>query len=1277
MTLTCNLCPEKTFTSEKYLSIHNTKMHKGNGKYECEICRTKFTSKRYLTRHQKSKHDFNKIMYTCSFCGKQFSDISSFKTHKNTHFKKNEKYVTIQKAFNNSCEVIRRILPNDEDTKITTNYAFFHQNNENLTQLLKEKLLTFKNFKCLICVAFNMIKTNSENEIEETMTFYANSETKQITNIQSIKNFLSSAKNRIGFLVDDLIQRGSNWILDFVDFAELKIAKCGNLTGSCFLKKPRIHQQKEILKIKNSNNYIQKEENRKHKHGCFLYAIAAFFKKTDNYKLLDKFIEEKIVKGSYKLPMKLSQIKTFEKKNPKLKLSINVIRYDREEKEFYPYLISKNSGQNKINLLWYQFQSKSRMEKENAPPIENKDIKKHILSKGHFTLITNLNNFFGHHKKRVYCPNCLNFFYSELKLSMHQELCFLYKPQKIILPSKNENIIKFNSWNNKFAPSFMLFYDFEAILPKPNYSCDKCQTNICHHKSKIETNQIPIMFCLIVINRLGKIVHQKTYTGEDCVKVFLDELIQLEIRMKNILSKIRSMKLNDLEIENFNNSNNCHICEKEFDNKQKKVKDHDHLTGKFLGAAHNNCNLVRKEKQFFPVFCHNSKNYDLHFILNEIGKNPSRFKEISGLADNTEKFKVFKLNSFKFLDSAAFLPLSLQTLADDLSKDINHNYSFIKQMNFFNKNDLNFAEKMKNLLKKGIFPYEYMTDLNKLNENSLPPLKEFFSKVSNSIPSQEDYNFALNFFKLFNCETMKDYAELYCKIDTILLVEIIWKFRNEILSDSSLDICNYISLPQLSMDMFLKRTNIEIELLTDSDMLNFIQNSIRGGMSFINQRHVITNEEESMIYIDANNLYGWAMEQNLPLNNYKWEHESNFDKIDWYNIDTEGEKGYILEVDLDYPENLHIAHNSFPLAPEQLDISYDMLSPYAKKCHDELWGGEKYKAKKLTATFNQKIKYAVHFSNLKTYLKLGLKIKKIHRILSFNQAKFVKPHTEYCTNRRINSVSSLQGTIYKLLSNSLFGKFIENVREHINCYFLTNEKKFIKRISNIHFQSFKIINENLVIVFQKKPKVILNKAYPIGFTILEKSKDFMYNFYYNSIVPFFEKTRINFSDTDSFCISINNKNPINIIKSQIDFSNYPKNHPNFSLINKNKLGFFKDELEGKQLTEFIGIRSKTYAMKIEKMENYQKMKGISKGYKKTVSFENYKECINNIKAVKVNQFQIQSKNHIINTMSVNKIAFSSFDDKRYLLCAIHSVPYGSQLIKKFQKSCPFCLNIYF
>ena len=348
------------------------------------------------------------------------------------------------------------------------------------------------------------------------------------------------------------------------------------------------------------------------------------------------------------------------------------------------------------------------------------------------------------------------------------------------------------------------------------------------------------------------------------------------------------------EKKDYDDQKVCYICKKEFDNndndkKQQKVRDHCHYTGKYRGAAHNICNLRYKIPQEIPVVFHNGSTYDYHFIIKELVKEYKGNFECLG--DNTEKYIIFSVPikkkienkdleityKIKFIDSYRFMSPSLSKLVDNLSEGIHYNKCVNCKSNLdyvritkneklllkcfncdiyykkkFNKdlikkfkntysfcnNDLN---KFILLLRKGVYPYEYMDSWEKFNETSLPIKEDFYSHLNNEDIQDIDYRHGNNVFNNFKLNNLGDYHDLYVQSDTLLLADVSENFRDMCINAYELDPAHFLSLPGLAWQACLKKTNIELELLTDYDMLLMVEEGIRGGICHSIQRNAKAN----------------------------------------------------------------------------------------------------------------------------------------------------------------------------------------------------------------------------------------------------------------------------------------------------------------------------------------------------------------------------------------------------------------------------------------------------
>ena len=229
----------------------------------------------------------------------------------------------------------------------------------------------------------------------------------------------------------------------------------------------------------------------------------------------------------------------------------------------------------------------------------------------------------------------------------------------------------------------------------------------------------------------------------------------------------------------------------------------------------------------------------------------------------------------------------------------------------------------------------------------LPPKQCFYSSLTDEQVSDADYEHAKAIWKQLGITTLGEYHDWYLKTDILLLCDVFENFRTFCLNFFGLDPTHYVTLPSFGWDACLKKTGVQLELIQDVDMYNMFESGIRGGVSMISHRYAKANHpllsdfnptlmRMFIMYLDANNLYGTSMIQKLPVDGFRFLPREEIDSIEWKSIDCDGDVGWVLEVDLEYPQTLHDSHNDYPLAPEQLTITDDMLSPYCKQLKEEL-----------------------------------------------------------------------------------------------------------------------------------------------------------------------------------------------------------------------------------------------------------------------------------------------------------------------------------------------------
>jgi len=670
-----------------------------------------------------------------------------------------------------------------------------------------------------------------------------------------------------------------------------------------------------------------------------------------------------------------------------------------------------------------------------------------------------------------------------------------------------------------------------------------------------------------------------------------------------------------------------------------------------------------------------------HWNLSVIAQSTEKYMGLSAkfpvdsrLDHRTGKRKEIMMN-IKFLDSCQFLQSSLDSLVRNLN---------LVDMRLCRALNLPSDELIQ---AKGVFPYSYFDDLSKMQALGLPPIEAFKSSLTDESITQADYERARRAYDLLGCRNFGEYMLAYLKRDVYQLADVFESFRSLSLTQDGLDPVHYYTLPGLTWDSAFKMTRAKVQLLNDPEMYEFVEKGIRGGMTFVNNHCMQANTPripetyraekpiQDLLYVDENNLYGNALCQKLPMKEFKWLSDEDLAALDILTHDFNGDTGLILEVDLDYPPRIQDRSKDLPFAPERHEIVEAMLTPYQKeqwKALMEQRYGNPDKAfrgcSKLMLTHYDKVNYVVHGQLLQFYLKQGMKIRRIHRGLSFVQSAFFKPYIQYNSLKRQQATTSFEKDYYKLKNNALFGKTMENVRKRINYRLANSEQKLLTLASRPEFLTSKIFNPELVGVRLAKERIILNKPIYIGQAVLELSKLTMYQLRYEHLTTYAKHfgghIKIAGGDTDSFFLWIYGFSADQLLTKMkedglLDSSNFPSTHPLYSEEHKARLGCIKDEAEGDPFIEWVLLRPKCYSMKAYKGKDKQRAKGVRRfTLNNIIRHEDYVKAFKNQVCISHEQRRICSENHQNYTLQYNKVSLNFWEDKRAWLNINQSLPYG-------------------
>ena len=608
------------------------------------------------------------------------------------------------------------------------------------------------------------------SECTQILNCYFNSET--VENLEGTDESVIYDRSiqTIEERIQNFNQRGSNWRFQRVLFLDVHFTDFQPLRGSTFLPLPKkIASKKAVINMKNDDDH------------CFKWSVTRALNLVEkNSERITKELKDKSERldwSGLKFPVKLDHIVIFEKFNPSI--SINVFGF--EDRVVYPLRLSKTKRPRIVNLL--------------------------LISDGekqHYCLIKSLSRLLssqvsGHKESKSFCLNCLNHFPNEEKLKIHEEYCLKNQAIRIEMPEEG-SFISFIHHNRSIKVPFVVYADFEAFTEK----ISSCEPN--DKKSFTQKYQRHRLsgFCYKIVCFDEQLFNQKPVLfraeseDEDVNAIFVE---MLERDIKRIQEKFdfsKKMIFTFKDKDDFEKAEICWICQKEFGEREKKVRDHCHFTGKYRGAAHVKCNLQFKKPKFTPVIFHNLSGYDAHLFVKNLGKSEGNIKCIP---NNEEKYisfskeivvgeyinkkgkKVEVKHEIRFLDSFKFMVSSLESLVGNLG---------LEKLKETRKE---FGERVELLSRKGIYPYDYMNGIKKLSEETLPAKEKLFSKLNDCGVSDEDFE---RCWKEFGVKNLGEYHDLYLKSDVLLLTDVFEEFRNVCLENYSLDPAWYYTSRGLS-----------------------------------------------------------------------------------------------------------------------------------------------------------------------------------------------------------------------------------------------------------------------------------------------------------------------------------------------------------------------------------------------------------------------------------------------------------------------------------------------
>jgi hypothetical protein len=436
---------------------------------------------------------------------------------------------------------------------------------------------------------------------------------------------------------------------------------------------------------------------------------------------------------------------------------------------------------------------------------------------------------------------------------------------------------------------YIIYADFETL----NVPVEGCGGDPDESWTRQLAKQTPCGYRYVVVGSDGEAVPPVLYRGEDAVEHFMASLQRELESINDICRDPKKMAMTQEDRKSFLKAVDSHVCGGSL--ARYRVRDHCHITGRYRGAAHNECNMklrIYPHKTKVPIAFHNLRGYDGHLLIQAIGKiNTKRLvwkKDKTGkwaqvekadtigcIPNNMEKYMTFSLGQLQFIDTLQFMNSSLDKLAANLQTE---DLRITGRWHTEPAPGVLRVEALALLRRKGVYPYECVDSFERFDETQLPPKEAFYSRLSGQHITDADYQHALRVWKAFGCKTFSDYHDIYLRTDVLLLADVFETFCNTSTKHYGLDPAHYYTAPGMSWDELLKKTKVGLEPLTDMHL--FFEKGLRGGISMVSHRHAKANNPHveghdpekptSWIkYDDANNLYGWAMNQMLPMGGFE------------------------------------------------------------------------------------------------------------------------------------------------------------------------------------------------------------------------------------------------------------------------------------------------------------------------------------------------------------------------------------------------------------------------
>jgi hypothetical protein len=1122
-------------------------------------------------------------------------------------------------------------------------------------------------------VHVNMFKRRADG-IKDIKTWIVNTKAMFLNTGDSLMEMFDAAGSYMQNKLECKDAEESGWSVDKIVLMEINLYKSKNssraLLGS-YVKWPvGCPAFREVVNIQTENN-------------CVLLSMVAHFRlqlgAVQNRTRPNNYIA--VIDNYFSFPTDLEgpiAIDDF----PKIERSCRV--------NLMMYKLSKDNGKYTIHVIY-----RGGRKQSNERTIHLIQ----ILDNKHVALIPNFSKFMHTFKNshsssadHVYCDLCLRGM-NHGKIETHTKICSSTSGlQNIVMPGPNDTY-HFNATHALVTPPVVAYYDTEAILePAPS-------------DGRVVNTHKMAAYKYIILNKNNEIVSHRMMDSEHVPlnRIGEDLIENLLIDYNKYMSHITLYEkavLTPTQVKLFNEQKCCEVCSVVFDynvKSNRKIRHHDHYTpgainpdgliieGNYLGALCNQCNLRYTEKvRFMPVIAHNASFYDMKFILVSLDKDKFQTPNVLSKSGDsmfsiTTKLKIDKTDEkvinygIKFIDSCNFMNSSLDKLSRNLVESKHELTILDEHLSRIGYN----REVIRLARNKGYFCYEAITCDSVLNETSVPTRERFHSNLRGGTISESEYVSVHEMWEAAGCKNLRDYMRIYLIIDVLLLTEVFEKFRKTLKNAYILDPVHFVSAPGFAMQSALYDNKMKFALIQDYDLLNSIAQHTRGGFVTVvkpycklNNIHTPdydpTKPSSSAIFLDFNSMYAELLCTKLPVGEI---YEFSVEEVEKFDLkeSCRGEYTYIVSVDTKISPEIARKTDDLPLTLTHMNVTHDDLSDYTKEVlRKSSKLPRKNLGRKLVAVHKPQTQYLVALELLQVLISYGLEVTKVHKVVRMRQAECFTSFIEKNIAKRKEAANSFERGLYKLLSNSIFGKLLFNpLKRNEEVKLVTSADTFHKHSSNpLLKRCYPISQDKLIMVLAQREIKMSHPTYA-GYMILEKAKKKIYTFFYDVLKPHYgDAVKLVYSDTDSLLLLFEGVHDIEVemakepLKTYMDFSNL-KGNKLYDTSRQGELGLLKSETGSDYPNEIVCLQPKAYSILLNSDTVKSTAKGVKQNIQENLTHKLYKqiymeEVFHHVETI----YNITSHHCQLQTTVMNKNCLSRLETKRYHVNGDCTLGYG-------------------